>query len=172
RVVPVIAEITKRYDTAVSIDTSKAEVAAAAGDAGAEIINDISGLRWDPRIARVAAETGAGLILMHSRGNFEGMHTQPPVENILNDVTESLRRSAGEAAAAGVVRGSSLLDVGVGFGKSPEQSLELIARMGEIKSALPHFGLLVGAYRKAAIGRVTGEEVPERRLAGCFAAAA
>lgn len=172
RVVPIIAELTKRFDTAVSIDTSKSEVAAAAVDAGAEIINDISGLRWDPRIAKIAAEAGAGLILMHSRGNFEEMHLQPPVENILNDVTEGLRRSAAEAVAAGVDRHSILLDVGIGFGKSPEQNLELIARLGKIRRTLPEFGILVGASRKSTIGRVTGEDVPERRLAGSLAAAA
>ena len=171
RVVPVIRAIAERSDIPISIDTSKSEVAAAAVDAGAEIINDISGLRWDPRIARVAAETGAGLILMHSRGNFEEMHSQP-VENILNDVTEGLRRSAVEAVAAGVDRECILLDIGIGFGKTPEQNLELIARLGEIRKALPEFGILVGASRKSTIGRVTGEEVPERRLAGSLAAAA
>ena len=172
RVVPIIAELTKRFDTAVSIDTSKSEVAAAAVDAGAEIINDISCLRWDPLIAKIAAEKGTGLILMHSRGNFEEMHSQPPVENILNDVTEGLRRSAAEAVAAGVDRHSIVLDVGIGFGKSPEQNLELIARLGEIRRTLPEFGILVGASRKSTIGRVTGEDVPERRLAGSLAAAA
>src|SRR5690606_7304790 len=93
RVVPVIASITSRFDVPVSIDTSEAAVAEAAIEAGAEIINDISGLRFDERIAEIAATSKAGLVLMHSRGEFETMHSQPPVEDIIEDVAEDFRRA-------------------------------------------------------------------------------
>ena len=86
RVIPIIRQIAERIDLPISIDTSKSAVAAAAIEAGAEIINDISGLRWNPQIADVAAQTRAGLVLMHSRGSFETMHSQTPVENIFEDV--------------------------------------------------------------------------------------
>src|SRR5688572_22567012 len=93
RVVPVIGEIAKLFDVPVSIDTSKSEVAEGAIAAGAEIINDISGLRFDQRIADIAADRGTGLVLMHSRGNFETMHSQAPVEDIIDEVANDFRRS-------------------------------------------------------------------------------
>ena len=118
RVVPVIEAISKRLDVPVSIDTSKSAVANAAVDAGAEIINDISGLRFDEAIAEVAARHKTGLVLMHSRGEFETMHSQPPVEDIITEVEKDLRRSISAAAAAGVAGEQIALDIGLGFGKT------------------------------------------------------
>jgi dihydropteroate synthase len=172
RTAPVIDAIAKRLDAAISIDTAKSSVARAAVDSGAEIINDISGLRWDPVIAAVAAEAGAGLMLMHSRGEFATMHSQPPVADIFTEVTGGMSRSIATAAAAGVSKEQILLDIGIGFGKTLEQNLQLIGGLARLIRAFPDHGVLVGTSRKSFIGKVTGEEVPERRLAGSLASAA
>lgn len=171
RVVPIIEAVAKRFDTAVSIDTTKSEVAARALDAGAEIINDISGLRWDPRLANIAASADAGLVLMHSRGEFETMHSQPPVNNILTDVINDFRRAISTAHLKGVKHEQIVLDVGIGFGKSPEQNLELIAKLDNIAGEFENLPILVGASRKSFIGNVSGGAPPSERLGGSIAAA-
>ena len=172
RVLPVIATITERFDVPVSIDTSKAEVARAAVEAGAEIINDIAGLRWDPEIADAAAASGAGLVLMHSRGEFGTMHTQPPVQDVIEDVTSSLQRSVAEARQRGVRNEQLVLDIGIGFGKTPEQNLELLAKLDKLSTSLEGFPLLVGASRKSFIAKTLGDMPPEERLPASLAAAA
>src|SRR5207249_6681050 len=129
RVVPVIEEIAKRLYVPLSLDTSKSAVAVAALNAGAEIINDVSGLRWDIGIADLAARTGAGLVLMHSRGSFETMHSEPPLDDILSEVTTSLKRSIATAKEHGVADEQIAVDVGIGFGKTFEQNLELLAKL-------------------------------------------
>lgn len=171
RVVPVIEAITSRFDIPISIDTSKAKVAQAAIAAGAEIINDISGLRFDERIAEIAAASNAGLVLMHSRGEFETMHSQPPVEDILAEVEGDFRRSIAVAEAKGASRDAIVLDVGIGFGKTPAQNLELLARLGTIADAFRGNALLVGASRKSFIGKVLDGAPPDQRLSGSIAAA-
>lgn len=171
RVVPIIEAVAKRFDTAVSIDTTKSEVAARALDAGAEIINDISGLRWDPRLANIAASADAGLVLMHSRGEFETMHLQPPVNNILTDVINDFRRAISTAHLRGVKHERIVLDVGIGFGKSPEQNLELIAKLDNIVGEFENLPVLVGASRKSFIGKVLGDAPPSERLGGSVATA-
>lgn len=171
RVVPVIRAIVSRFDIPVSIDTSKSIVAEAAVDAGAEIINDISGLRFDERIAEVAASTNTGLVLMHSRGEFEAMHSQPPVENIVAEVSNDFRRSIAIAEAHGAAKSKIVLDVGIGFGKTVEQNLELLAKLDKIGGTFPGFPLLVGASRKSFIGKILDGAPPEQRLSGSLAAA-
>jgi len=172
RVVPVIEAISKRLDVPVSIDTSKSAVADAAVDAGAEIINDISGLRFDEAIAEVAARHKTGLVLMHSRGEFETMHSQPPVEDILTEVDEDLRRSISSAAAAGVAAEQIVLDIGLGFGKTLDQNLKLIARLDRLVKEFPGFPILVGASRKSFLGKLLGKDDPKERLSGSLASAA
>lgn len=172
RTAPVIEAITKRFYIPVSIDTSKSTVAEAAVDSGAEIINDISGLRFDPSIADVAAEHQTGLVLTHSRGELETMHSQPPLDNIISEVTQSLRTSINIAKNAGVAQECIAVDIGLGFGKTVDQNLELIARIGEIKNALGEYPILVGASRKSFIPKALGREIePKQRLAGSIAAA-
>ncbi|HEX6278794.1 MAG TPA: dihydropteroate synthase [Pyrinomonadaceae bacterium] len=171
RIVPVIEAIAKRFDIPISIDTSKSAVAEAAIDAGAEIINDISGLRFDEGIAGVAARSKAGLVLMHSRGEFETMHSQPPVDDIIAEVSNDFRRSLSIAASHGVVPDAIVLDVGIGFGKTPEQNLELIAKLDRIADTFKQFPLLVGASRKSFIGKALDGAPPEDRLSGSIAAA-
>lgn len=172
RVVPVIEAISKRIDVPVSIDTSKSAVADAAVDAGAEIINDISGLRFDEAIAEVAARRKTGLVLMHSRGEFETMHSQPPVEDILTEVEEDFRRSISSAAAAGVAAEQIVLDIGIGFGKTLDQNLKLIAQLDRLVNEFPVFPILVGASRKSFLGKLLGKDDPKERLSGSLASAA
>lgn len=171
RVVPVIKAFAERFDTPISIDTSKAAVAKAAIDAGAEIINDISGLRWEPELADVAAAAGAGLIIMHSRGEFSTMHSQPPVDDILSAVLAEIRSSVETAIVRGVAREQIVIDVGIGFGKTPEQNLELIAKLDRLVSEFDGYPLLVGASRKSFIGKLLNEPDPQKRVAGSIAAA-
>ena len=171
RTAPLIDAITARFDIPVSIDTSKARVAEAAVAAGAEIINDISGLRFDPRLAEVSAKHKIGLILMHSRGEFETMHSQPPVEDIIEDVASDFARSVYAAKTAGVDGDRIVLDVGIGFGKTVEQNLGLIAKLDRIVAVFPDFPFLVGASRKSFIGKVLDRPAAGERLAGSIAAA-
>lgn len=171
RVLPAVAAIVKRFDIPVSIDTSKSSVSKAAVDDGAEIINDISGLRWDESIADVAARTGSGLVLMHSRGSFETMHTEPPVENAFEEVVYGLQRSLAAARKRGVSDEQIVLDIGIGFGKTPEQNLELISKLDRIKDEFFSFALLAGASRKSFIGKLLGGVPPEERVFGSVAAA-
>lgn len=169
RVAPVIREIAKRFEIPISIDTTKAQVAEAALEAGAEIINDVSGLRWDEKIAEIAARTNAGLVLMHLRGDFETMHQQEPVRDILTEVKNGLRRSVEKAESFGVRRDQIALDVGIGFSKTFEQNLELIAKLDEICLEFEDFPILVGTPRKSLIGKILNNAPPENRLHGTMA---
>lgn len=172
RVVPVISAIRKRFETPISIDTSKSEVAAAALDEGAEIINDISGLRWDERIADLAGRTGAGLVLMHSRGEFETLHSLPPVGDIVSEVQRDFRRALCVAEKHDVSSRQISLDIGIGFGKTPAQNLELIAKLGKLALEFAEYPLLVGTSRKSFIGKLLGVDDPAERLSGSLASAA
>lgn len=172
RVVPVIEAIVKRFDVPVSIDTSKAEVAEKALEAGAEIINDVSGLRFDERIAQIAAAQNAGLVLMHLRGDFATMHRQKPVENILKEVSESLRWSIKKAESFNVGRENIALDVGIGFSKTFNQNLELLAKLDKLTEEFSEFPFLVGASRKSFIGKILGDIPAGERLTGSLASAA
>ena len=172
RVVPVVEQIAKNFDVPISVDTSKAEVAESAMNAGAEIINDISGLRFDGRVAEVAAKTNAGLVLMHSRGAFDEMHEQKPVEDILREVSEGFRASIEKAESCGVKTENIALDVGIGFGKTLEQNLKLIARLNELYAEFAAFPMLVGTSRKSFIGKILDDAPPSERLLGSLASAA
>ncbi len=169
RIVPVIETIAPRVRVPVSVDTTKAEVARAALAAGAEIVNDISGLRFDRALADEAARVGAGLVLMHSRGSHETMHQLPPVADILGEVTESLRRSVAEAERRGVARQAIALDPGIGFGKSSEQNVELLARLDVLVENFAEFPVLVGTSRKSFIGRLLDGAPAGERLHGTMA---
>lgn len=169
RIIPVIEVISRSFDIPISIDTSKSEVASLGIDAGAEIINDISGLRWDERIAVVAAERRAGLVLMHSRGEFETMHSQPHVTDIVAEVTTGLETSVSVALDHGIGSSQIALDIGIGFGKSVEQNLELLAKLDKIGKQFPQFPILVGASRKSFLGKILGDVPAEERLSGSLA---
>src|SRR5712664_2107075 len=158
RVLPVISQLAKRSAVPISIDTTKAVVARAALDAGAAIVNDVSALRFDVHLADEVAKSGAGLVLMHSRGVPGAMHGLPPVTDIIEEVTTSLRHSIGIAERHGVKRESIVIDPGIGFGKSQQQNLELIAKLDQIIAAFPDLPLLIGTSRKSFLGRILADE--------------
>jgi dihydropteroate synthase len=174
RVVPVIEALAKRVKTPISVDTTKSEVARAALDAGAAIVNDISALRFDFYVADAAARAGAGLVLMHSRGTPATMHRMPPAADIMQEVTSSLRASINMAERRGVKHESIVIDPGIGFGKTHEQNLELIAKLDQLIAAFPDLPILIGTSRKSFIGRILADESgtpapPEDRLHGTMA---
>jgi dihydropteroate synthase len=158
RVLPTIRELAKRTAVPISIDTTKAIVARAALDAGAAIVNDISALRFDSHIADEVVKSGAGLVLMHSRGTPGAMHGLPPVSDIMEEVTTSLRGSIAMAEGHGVKRESIVIDPGIGFGKSQEQNIELIAKLDQLVTAFPDFPLLIGTSRKSFLGRILPDD--------------
>ncbi|HET9712981.1 MAG TPA: dihydropteroate synthase [Pyrinomonadaceae bacterium] len=173
RVVPVIEALARRIEIPISVDTTKSEVARVALDAGASIVNDISALRFDFYVADAVARTGAGLVLMHSRGTPATMHRLPPVADIMHEVTHSLRASINMAERRGVKRESIVIDPGIGFGKSQEQNLELLARLDQLIAAFPDYPMLIGTSRKSFIGRLLADEngtaPAEARLYGTLA---
>lgn len=169
RVVPVVERVASAVSVPVSVDTTKAEVARATLAAGAEIVNDISGLRFDAGLADAAADFGAGLVLMHSRGEPDTLHALEPVEDIFAEVCSSLRRSIIEAERRGVRREAIAVDPGIGFGKSQEQNVELVARLDRFAREFADLPILVGTSRKSFIGRITGGAPAAERLHGTMA---
>lgn len=172
RTVPAITAIAARFDIPISIDTTKSSVAKAAIDAGAEIINDISGLRFDSSIGQLAASSGVGIVLMHSRGEFASMHKQEPVDDIFAEVKSGLRRAIDTALSAGVEKDRIALDVGLGFGKTFEQNLALIAKLDNIIADLDEYPMLVGSSRKSFIGKLLDGAPTDERISGSLASAA
>lgn len=172
RVVPVIAAIARRFpDAVISVDTVKDEVARAALDAGASAINDVSGLRLDPALARTAAVTGAGLILMHSRGGVGEMASYDTAvygADPVGEIVAELRQSLDRAREAGVADAAILLDPGLGFSKRTEHSVASLQSLDRFRAlGLP---LLVGPSRKRFVGDLGGGDTPELRLEGTLAA--
>lgn len=150
RLLPVLEALRGRLKIPISVDTKKAAVAEIAAGAGAAILNDISGLKNDPRIAEVAARHGVPLILMHMRGEPRTMQTESFARDVLKDVVNGLRASAAMARKAGVPRSQIILDPGIGFGKSFSQNYELLANLPQL--ARLGFPLLVGTSRKGFLG--------------------
>jgi dihydropteroate synthase len=170
RVVPVIEALHRELALPLSVDTRKAAVARTAVAAGAEFINDISGLRFDPGMAATAAATGAGLFLMHTRGCPEQMQQHTAYTDLLGEVIAYLREGMLQAMAAGVPMDKLAIDPGIGFGKSVAGNLELLRRLPELQSlGRP---VLLGTSRKSFIGRVVGQSESEMRLAGTLATVA
>jgi dihydropteroate synthase len=162
RVVPTIRAIRERSETPISIDTTKAEVARQALQAGASIINDISALSADPRMAEVAAETKAGVVLMHMQGTPQTMQIAPQYGDVVAEVHDFLARRIEVAESFGIPRSRIAIDPGIGFGKTFEHNLELMRN-------LPRFlGLgcvvLVGVSRKGFLKRLTGKSMAERMM--------
>jgi dihydropteroate synthase len=173
RVLPVIVELKRKHPAAVfSVDTYKAAVARAAVGAGAEIVNDVSGFRWDAQMAKTVADLKCGAVLMHMRGRPEEWRTLPPPGDVVLLVKRELKEWAEKAVLAGVRRERIVLDPGFGFGKSFDENYPLIGRFGELQSA--GFPLLAGVSRKSFIGRTLARDgtdaPPEGRLYGTLAA--
>ncbi len=163
RVLSVVEALAGRLSIPISVDTTRAETARAALAAGAEIVNDISALRFDPALAAVVAETGAGLILMHMRGTPATMQTMAPSTDILADVERDLLAAIDAATDAGVAFDRLVLDPGIGFGKTLDQNVELLARLDRLgRLDRP---LLVGTSRKSFLGRLTGRDTGDRLAA-------
>lgn len=153
RLLPALEAISAQVSLPISVDTYKPEVARPALDAGATIINDIWGLKADPKLAQVAAESGAPLILMHNQNTRE-------YKDLLPDISASLNHSVQQALDAGVPRENIILDPGFGFGKTPDHNLEVLHRLSEFKSL--GYPLLMGTSRKSTIGLVLDLPVEER----------
>lgn len=169
RVRPVIEGLAKAVSIPISVDTRKAEVAEAALEAGASVVNDVSGLRHDPRLAEVAARAGAGLVLGHLRGEPETMQQEVHFDDVLDEVTAELAGSAERAREAGVPDALLAVDPGLGFGKRLGHNLTLLARVQGLRErvGLP---VLVGPSRKSFLGELTGDPVEQRdeaTLAAC-----
>jgi dihydropteroate synthase len=171
RVLPVLRPLRGHIKIPVSIDTRKAEVAEAALEAGAELINDVSGLHHDARIATVAATRTVPLILMHMRGEPATMQEKPFARNVLRDVMSGLRASVAKALKAGVAKSQIVLDPGIGFGKSYEQNYELLRSLPLLAEL--GFPLLVGTSRKGFLGSTLARDgtaaPPEERIWGTAA---
>jgi dihydropteroate synthase len=172
RVIPVIAEVKRLHPSAVlSVDTYKSVTARAAVDAGAEIVNDVSGLQWDPEMASVCADLDCGMALMHMRGLPETWRNLPPLEDAVTLVKHELAISAQQAQEAGIARQRIVLDPGFGFGKSFEENYPLLTGMNEL--AQLGFPLLAGTSRKSFVARAMGlakDAAASERLIGSLAA--
>jgi dihydropteroate synthase len=171
RLMPVLGGLRRLLKIPISIDTQKAEVAETALDAGAEIINDISGLKGDPRIAEVAARHRVPLVLMHMRGEPRTMQKGPFARDVMKDILQGLRRSVAIARISGVVKSQIVLDPGIGFGKSFAQNYEVLQKLPEL--AKLGYPLLVGTSRKGFLGATLARDGkparPEERIWGTAA---
>jgi dihydropteroate synthase len=170
RILPVLEKLRGRLKIPISIDTSKAEVAEAATKQGAEIINDVTALRSDPRLAQVAARQKVPIILMHMRGNPRTMQKRPFARDVMRDVSVGLRRAVGIARRAGIPKAQVVLDPGIGFGKSAAQNYELLQKLPEL-ARLGH-ALLVGTSRKSFLAKVPGAAQDAGRIWGTAATVA
>ena len=171
RLLPVLGALRRLIKIPFSVDTQKAEVAEAALDAGAEMINDISGLNHDTRIAEVAAKRGAPLILMHMHGEPATMQAGPFARDVMRDVAKGLRASLAKARKAGIPEAQIILDPGIGFGKSHSQNYELLQKLPQL--AKMGYPLLVGTSRKGFLGATLARDgrpaPPEERIWGTAA---
>jgi dihydropteroate synthase len=177
RVLPVIRDLKRRRpDAVVSVDTYKASVARAAVDVGAEVVNDVSGFRWDPKMAKTLAELKLGAVLMHTRGRPEEWRSLPPIGDPVLMVKRDLRQWAEAATLAGIKRDHLVLDPGFGFGKRFEENYPLLAHFAELQGM--GFPLLAGVSRKSFIGRMLARDGKDKdaevseRLYGTLAAEA
>ena len=162
RVLPVVGALAGRLRIPISVDTYKADVARAAIDAGAALVNDISGLQYDPALACVVARGGAALVLMHMRGRSSTMYAEAVYEDVVAEVAAELRAGLARATAAGVPTSAVIVDPGVGFAKRPAHSYGVLARLPELAAALDR-PVLVGPSRKSFLTEaVGGRPAPQR----------
>jgi dihydropteroate synthase len=170
RVLPVIEAVRGQVDVPISIDTTKSRVAERALQAGACMVNDISGLGFDPRMAEVVARHGALCCVMHIQGTPQTMQQNPQYEDVVRDISRYFEERLALAERAGIPRENIWLDPGIGFGKTVEHNLEILRRLREFTA----FGLpiLIGTSRKSFIGKILGDLPPEERLEGTAATVA
>jgi dihydropteroate synthase len=170
RVVPVIRGLRERGAGFVSVDTTKAGVARAALDAGADLVNDVSGFRFDPALAALLAQRQVPAVVMHVRGSFQAMHAAPSYRDVMGEVIAELDESLRRGEEAGLPRRSMIVDPGIGFAKAAPHSLEVLGRLPEL-AALDR-PILVGPSRKSFIGHVLDLPVGERLMGTAAAVAA
>lgn len=170
RVIPVIRQLSREITVPISIDTYKAAVAREALDAGASIINDISALRLDSRMAQVAAAADVPVILMHMQGTPENMQQNPRYDDLINDIAEFFRDAVNRSESAGIQENRIILDPGIGFGKTFGHNLSVIHQLGRLQSL--EKPLLIGPSNKAFIGKILGREAHERDTGTMAAVAA
>ncbi|MCX6973551.1 MAG: dihydropteroate synthase [Verrucomicrobia bacterium] len=162
RVIPVIERLRQETKALISIDTNKAAVAQAAMDAGADIINDITGLRGDANMPSVVSQSGAGVIIMHMKGTPRTMQDAPAYQDIMSEIGDFFRQSVALALSSGIDPMSIALDPGIGFGKTPEHNRQLLVEIGSFaKTGHP---ILVGASRKSFLGWLAGSTAMEDRF--------
>ncbi len=170
RVVPIVERIAAQCAVPISVDTSKSRVAYEAILAGAEFVNDVSGLRFDSKMAHVVAQTGAGLFLMHTRGRSDIMQKRTDYADLLGDVCRYLAEGIELARAAGVAEDRIAVDPGVGFGKDAAGNLEILRRLAELQClGRP---VLLGTSRKSFLGKILDRAQPHERLFGTVATTA
>lgn len=170
RVLPVIQAVRERVDVPISIDTTKSSVAQRALQAGACMVNDISGLGFDPHMAKVVAQYGAMCCIMHIQGTPQTMQKNPQYEDVVRDISRYFELRLALAERAGISRQLVWLDPGIGFGKTVEHNMEILRRLREFTAfGLP---LLIGTSRKSFIGKILGDLPPEERLEGTAATVA
>jgi dihydropteroate synthase len=168
RVVPVVKELA-RSGVVVSVDTRRASVMSAATEAGAAIINDVSALAGDAGAMQVLACSGACVVLMHMQGNPRTMQLAPQYDDVVPDVCGWLRERIAACEAAGIARDRLAIDPGIGFGKTLEHNLDILAHLDAfVRLGRP---VIVGVSRKSFIGRLSRDEAPKQRVAGSLAAA-
>ena len=169
RVLPVIQGLAKRVTVPVSVDTYKAAIADAALGEGATLVNDVSGLRYEPALGAVVARHGAPIVLMHTRGRSRDMYKQASYHEVIDEVLDELRESIAFATGAGIAKDRILVDPGLGFAKEPAHSYEALARLDELSElGRP---ILVGASRKSFLARPLGGTVPPPQREWATAAA-
>ena len=170
RTIPVIESLAKRLTVPISIDTCKAEVALRAIDAGASIVNDISGLRFDPAMAKAVASRGVPVIVMHIKGTPRDMQTNPVYEALIPEIMDYLRTSIRMAVEAGIQEDMILVDPGIGFGKTFDHNLQILRDLSEF--ATLGKPIAIGVSRKAFLGKILGGVPASERLEGTAAAVA
>jgi dihydropteroate synthase len=170
RVEPVVRGLRDRGAGFLSVDTTRAEVARAALDAGADLVNDVSGFRFDPAMAPLVAERRAPAVVMHLRGDFATMHREPSYGDVMGEVASELREAMARGARAGVAESQLVVDPGIGFAKNAGHSLEVLRRLMELR-ALDR-PILVGPSRKSFIGKVLDVPVGQRLMGTAAAVAA
>ena len=168
RVLPVIRVIRDRFPSIpISIDTQKADVASVALDAGADVVNDVSALRNDRRMARLVGEREVPVILMHMQGMPKTMQNAPHYSDVVREVIDFLRRQMDLGEASGISRSKIIVDPGIGFGKTLDHNIEIFRRLEEMQGLCAP--ILIGHSRKAMIGTLMGDLPPEKRLEGTLA---
>ena len=167
RVMPVIAQLREKLSAFISIDTSKADVARAALEAGASIINDVTGGRGDPKMMPLAAESGAAFIIMHMQGRPRTMQAAPHYDDVVSEVTNFFRQQYARALQCGIDSMAIAFDPGIGFGKTVGHNLSLLANLARLR--VEERPVVVGVSRKSSLGKMIGSDAMSDRLAPTIA---